>query len=183
MPVLALSRRQICSAVMATLKRRSGYFRTTCQLVLPNMPEYIAAVNGVWMVGRLAVALSPFRGMRPPGGTTGAPKAVTLSHRKLLESGQISPRTRTAKKRQHPAGRFVLPFFHSYGVTGNRLPGWRIMGLKLVITHAVSQTDIFNKIGLESYSFNYKKHTITSTTDIGSVGMCENSRTRVASTS
>ncbi len=188
-------------------------------ILLPNMPEYMATINGVWMAGAIAVALSPlsvpteisnilaatdcrvvisldllaplvlkgtyrpqhiyfttlqdrlpgwmrlgyaFARMRrlgfwpaadgpnqhdyyddlaksrpiaqpvvpsslsepayilPTGGTTGAPKAVTLSHQNLVANAWQCYAWARAEVAQHTL-LSVLPFFHSYGLTGNML--------------------------------------------------------------
>lgn len=188
-------------------------------ILLPNMPEYISAINGVWMAGAIAVALSPlsvpnevsnilaatdcrvvisldllaplvlkgnyrprhiffaslqdrlpgwmrlgyaFARMRrlgfwpaadgpnqhdfydeltasrpilqpavpaslsepayilPTGGTTGAPKAVTLSHDNLVANAWQCFAWARPDDGQHSM-LSVLPFFHSYGLTGNML--------------------------------------------------------------
>ncbi len=200
-------------------------------ILMPNMPEYISAINGVWMAGGIAVALSPlsvateianvltatdcrivialdllaplvlkgsyrpqhlffttlqdrlpgwmrlgyaFARMRrlgfwppvdgpnqhdfhdelalcrplfqpvvpaslsdaayilPTGGTTGAPKAVTLSHRNLVANawqcaawvkGQV----------EFPIGLSVLPFFHSYGLISNLLCGTAVAATQILL--------------------------------------------------
>lgn len=69
----------------------------------------------------------------PTGGTTGAPKAVTLSHRNLIAN---------AWQIYHWGGAFearetiltVLPFFHSYGLTSCAMSGIA-MAATLVIHH------------------------------------------------
>lgn len=199
-------------------------------LLMPNMPEYISAINGVWMAGGIAVALSPlsvpheianvltatdcrivisldllaplvlkgsdrprhlifttlqdrlpgwmrlgyaFARMRrlgfwppadgpnqhdfydelawcrpilqpvvpaslaeaayilPTGGTTGAPKAVTLSHRNLVANTWQCAAWANHEVSKH-VGLSVLPFFHSYGLIINLL-----CGTALAATHVL----------------------------------------------
>jgi long-chain acyl-CoA synthetase len=69
----------------------------------------------------------------PTGGTTGHPKAVVLTHRNLLANAwQVYHWT----GRQFGKDVFlaVLPFFHSYGLTGSGLTGVA-MGATLVMHH------------------------------------------------
>ena len=200
-------------------------------ILLPNMPEYISAINGVWMAGGIAVALSPlsvpneianvltatdcrivisldllaplvlkgnyrprhiffttlqdrlpgwmrlgyaFARMRrlgfwpaadgpnqhdfhdelalcrplvqpvvpsslseaayilPTGGTTGAPKAVTLSHRNLVANASQCAAWGKGKL-EHPVGLSVLPFFHSYGLVGNLLCGTALAATQILL--------------------------------------------------
>lgn len=200
-------------------------------ILMPNMPEYISAINGVWMAGGCAVALSPlsvaheianvltatdcrivisldllaplvlngsyqprhlffttlqdrlpgwmrlgyaFARMRklgfwppvdgpnqhdlpdelalcrplaqpvvpaslseaayilPTGGTTGAPKAVTLSHQNLLAN--TSQCVAWVKGEvENPIGLSVLPFFHSYGLISNLLSGTAIAATQILL--------------------------------------------------
>ncbi len=200
-------------------------------ILMPNMPEYISAINGVWMAGGIAVALSPlsvaneianvltatdcrivitldllaplvlngsyqprhlffttlqdrlpgwmrlgyaFARMRrlgfwpaadgpnqhdfhgefafcrplaqpvvpaslseaayilPTGGTTGAPKAVTLSHQNLVAN--TSQCAAWAKGEiERPVGLSVLPFFHSYGLISNLLCGTAVAATQILL--------------------------------------------------
>ena len=199
-------------------------------ILLPNMPEYFSAINGIWMAGGIAVALSPlsvpseisnileatdcrivisldllaplvlkgsyrprhlffttlqdrlpgwmrlgyaFARMRrlgfwpaadgpnqhdyhdeltqcrplvqpvvpaslsdaayvlPTGGTTGAPKAVSLSHRNLVANATQCAAWGKGDIDNH-IGLGVLPFFHSYGLTSNLLAG-----TALAVTHVL----------------------------------------------
>lgn len=203
-------------------------------ILLPNMPEYISAINGVWMAGGIAVALSPlsvpseidniltatdcrivisldllaplvlkgsykprhiffttlqdrlpgwmrlgyaFARMRrlgfwppldgpnqhdfhdelaqcrpllqpvvpaslsdaayilPTGGTTGAPKAVTLCHRNLVSNACQCAAWGDGEdmKFGHHVGLSVLPFFHSYGLVGNLLSGTAVAATQILL--------------------------------------------------
>lgn len=200
-------------------------------ILMPNMPEYISAINGVWMAGGIAVALSPlsvaneianvltatdcrivisldllaplvlkgsyrprhlvfttlqdrlpgwmrlgyaFARMRrlgfwpavdgpnqhdfhdelaqcrplfqpvvpaslseaayilPTGGTTGAPKAVTLSHRNLVANASQCAAWVKGKV-EFPVGLSVLPFFHSYGLISNLLCGTAVAATQILL--------------------------------------------------
>lgn len=200
-------------------------------ILMPNMPEYISAINGVWMAGGIAVALSPlsvpneiasvltatdcrivisldllaplvlngnyrprhlffttlqdrlpgwmrlgyaFARMRrlgfwpaadgpnqhdfhdelalcrplfqpvvpaslsdaayilPTGGTTGAPKAVTLSHRNLVANAWQCA-TWAEGEVEKPVGLSVLPFFHSYGLISNLLCGTAVAATQILL--------------------------------------------------
>jgi long-chain acyl-CoA synthetase len=69
----------------------------------------------------------------PTGGTTGAPKAVTLSHRNLIANAwQIYNWGGAYEAREKILT--VLPFFHSYGVTSCAMSGVA-MAATLVIHH------------------------------------------------
>ncbi|MBC7818081.1 MAG: AMP-binding protein, partial [Planctomycetaceae bacterium] len=201
-------------------------------ILMPNMPEYISAINGVWMAGGIAVALSPlsvpseidnilaatdcrivisldllaplvlngsykprhiffttlqdrlpgwmrlgyaFARMRrlgfwppldgpnqhdfhdelaqcrpllqpvvpaslsnaayilPTGGTTGAPKAVTLSHRNLVANAWQCAAWGDGEAIDHHVGLSVLPFFHSYGLVGNLLSGTAVAATQILL--------------------------------------------------
>ncbi len=200
-------------------------------LLLPNMPEYMTALNGIWMAGAIAVALSPlsvpseisailtatdcrvvisldllaplvlkgsyqpkhifftslqdrlpgwmrlgyaFARMRrlgfwppadgpnqhnfndelalsrpllqpvvpaslsdpayilPTGGTTGAPKAVTLSHRNLVANASQCFAWADGEIGQHTL-LSVLPFFHSYGLTSNLMCGTALAATQILL--------------------------------------------------
>lgn len=201
-------------------------------ILLPNMPEYISAINGVWMAGGIAVALSPlsvpseidkiladtdchvvisldllaplvvngdhkprhiffttlqdrlpgwmrlgyaFARMRrlgfwppvdgpnqhnfhdelnlcrplfqpvvpaslsnaayilPTGGTTGAPKAVTLSHRNLVANAWQCVAWGGGPNVEYRVGLSVLPFFHIYGLVGNLLSGTAVAATQILL--------------------------------------------------
>ena len=69
----------------------------------------------------------------PTGGTTGAPKAVTLSHRNLIANAwQVFHWGGTYEAREKMLT--VLPFFHSYGLTSCAMAGVA-MAATLVIHH------------------------------------------------
>ena len=200
-------------------------------LLLPNMPEYLSALNGIWMAGGIAVALSPlsvpaevsaimaatecrlvisldllaplvlkgsyrpqhifftslqdrlpgwmrlgyaFARMRrlgfwppadgpnqhdfkdeltasrplhnpaapaslhdpayvlPTGGTTGAPKAVTLSHRNLVANASQCVAWARNEVGQHTM-LSVLPYFHSYGLTSNLMCGTALAATQVML--------------------------------------------------
>jgi long-chain acyl-CoA synthetase len=201
-------------------------------ILLPNMPEYISTINGIWMAGGIAVALSPLSvpneingilsatdcrvvisldllaplvlkgsykprhivftslqdrlpgwmrlgyafarirrlGFWPPldgpnqhnfhdelaqcrpllqpvvpeslsdaayvlptGGTTGAPKAVTLSHRNLVANAWQVAEWGNSEEIEHHIGLSVLPFFHSYGLVGNLLSGTALAATQILL--------------------------------------------------
>ena len=200
-------------------------------ILMPNIPEYISAINGVWMAGGVVVALSPlsvpneianvltatdcrivisldllaplvlkgsyrprhlifttlqdrlpgwmrlgyaFARMRrlgfwpavdgpnqhdfhdelalcrplvqpvvpaslseaayilPTGGTTGAPKAVTLSHRNLVANASQCAAWVKGEV-ENPVGLSVLPFFHSYGLISNLLCGTAVAATQILL--------------------------------------------------
>ena len=200
-------------------------------ILLPNMPEYFSAINGVWMAGAIAVALSPlsvpseidniltatdcrvvialdllaplvlngnykprhiffttlqdrlpgwmrlgyaFARMRrlgfwppvdgpnqhdfhdelaqcrpllqpvvpaslsdaayilPTGGTTGAPKAVTLSHRNLVSNTWQLVAWAEGEVAQHTS-LSVAPFFHCFGLVGNLLCGTALATTQILL--------------------------------------------------
>jgi long-chain acyl-CoA synthetase len=69
----------------------------------------------------------------PTGGTTGAPKAVVLSHRNLLANAwQLSHWSMCRRGEETMLG--VLPFFHSYGLSACVLNGIAL-GATIVMHH------------------------------------------------
>jgi len=93
-------------------------------LSAPSFADYIG--SPIDTVDRPAFIL-------PTGGTTGHPKAVTLSHRNLMaQAWQL------ANWSQEPAGEHsmlaVLPFFHSYGLSTSLMMG-TALGATLVLHH------------------------------------------------
>ncbi len=200
-------------------------------ILMPNIPEYISAINGVWMAGGVVVALSPlsvpneianvltatdcrivisldllaplvlkgsyrprhlifttlqdrlpgwmrlgyaFARMRrlgfwpavdgpnqhdfhdelalcrplfqpvvpaslsevayilSTGGTTGVPKAVTLSHRNLVANASQCAAWAKGEV-EKPVGLSVLPFFHSYGLISNLLCGTAVAATQILL--------------------------------------------------
>ena len=80
-----------------------------------------------------AVSLDEPAYILPTGGTTGAPKAVTLSHRNLIANAwQIYNWGGAYEAREKILT--VLPFFHSYGLTSCAMSGVA-MAATLVIHH------------------------------------------------
>ena len=69
----------------------------------------------------------------PTGGTTGTPKAVTLSHRNLLcQAWQLAHWSRSCHGEETILA--VLPFFHSYGLSTSVLMGFTL-GATLILHH------------------------------------------------
>jgi long-chain acyl-CoA synthetase len=69
----------------------------------------------------------------PTGGTTGAPKAVTLSHHNLMaQAWQLTHWSRGRHGEESILA--VLPFFHSYGLSAALMTGMAI-GATLVLHH------------------------------------------------
>lgn len=69
----------------------------------------------------------------PTGGTTGAPKAVLLSHRNLLSNAWQLSRWSLGKPGEESM-LAVLPFFHSYGLSACALNGIAL-GATLILHH------------------------------------------------
>lgn len=69
----------------------------------------------------------------PTGGTTGTPKAVTLSHRNLLCQGwQLTHWSRCGHGEETILA--MLPFFHSYGLSTSVIMGFAL-GATLILHH------------------------------------------------
>jgi long-chain acyl-CoA synthetase len=96
--------------------------------------EFDSAINGSREIaGAVPVDIAGPAYILPTGGTTGAPKAVTLSHKNLMANAwQLShwslgePGAETLLA--------VLPFFHSYGLSTCVLNGMAL-GATLVLHH------------------------------------------------
>ncbi len=96
--------------------------------------EFDNAVNGSREIsGVVPVDIGGPAYILPTGGTTGAPKAVTLSHKNLLANAwQLS----NWSMGEHGAETLlaVLPFFHSYGLSTCVLNGMAL-GATLILHH------------------------------------------------
>lgn len=80
----------------------------------------------------------------PTGGTTGHPKAVTLSHQNMVANAwqQYAWTERSFGREKMLA---VLPFFHSYGVSATVMGG-AMMGASLVLHHRFNATYVIQLI-------------------------------------
>lgn len=95
----------------------------------------VAATTRNWQPITIDAATDPAY-IIPTGGTTGAPKAVTLSHQSMVANAW--------QQYQWTGGSFgnetmlaVLPFFHSYGMSATVMAGVA-MGATLVLHHRFS---------------------------------------------
>ena len=68
----------------------------------------------------------------PTGGTTGAPKAVTLSHRNLVANASQCVAWAAGEVGRHTM-LSVLPFFHCYGLSGNLMCGTALAATQVML--------------------------------------------------
>lgn len=84
----------------------------------------------------------------PTGGTTGAPKAVTLSHANLMaQAWQLSHWSRAHHGEESILA--VLPFFHSYGLSASVMTGMAL-GATLVLHHRFRPASVVRLIETHS---------------------------------
>ena len=96
----------------ACLKRRG--FRNELQVVTSDFVDELSRVEPI--AEPLVVNTNSPAYILPTGGTTGSPKAVTLSHRNLLANAlQLKAWCGNRSGRNTMLG--VIPFFHSYGLS------------------------------------------------------------------
>ena len=80
----------------------------------------------------------------PTGGTTGCPKAVTLSHQNMVANAwQQYERTERSFATEKMLA--VLPFFHSYGVSATMMSG-AMMGASLILHHRFNTRQVIRLI-------------------------------------
>jgi long-chain acyl-CoA synthetase len=94
--------------------------------------EEIATVEKAWQPITIDPASDPAY-ILPTGGTTGSPKAVTLSHQNMVANAwQQYQWTRCSFGEETMLG--VLPFFHSYGMSATVMGG-AAMAATIVLHH------------------------------------------------
>ena len=94
--------------------------------------EEIATVERAWQPISITPASDPAY-ILPTGGTTGQPKAVTLSHQNMVANAwQQYVWTQCSFGKETMLG--VLPFFHSYGMSATVMAG-AAMAATLVLHH------------------------------------------------
>ncbi|QEF98840.1 Long-chain-fatty-acid--CoA ligase [Stieleria maiorica] len=94
--------------------------------------EEIATIERAWQPITIDPASDPAY-ILPTGGTTGSPKAVTLSHQNMVANAwQQYVWTRRSFGEETMLG--VLPFFHSYGMSATVMGG-AAMAATLVLHH------------------------------------------------
>lgn len=123
--------------------RRTGHW------TLPSRPrsrwfwEEVDATDRGWQPISIDVATEPAY-ILPTGGTTGSPKAVTLSHTNMVANAW--------QQYQWTGGSFatetmmaVLPFFHSYGMSAI-IMGGAALGAKLIMHHRFNTRQVIQMI-------------------------------------
>ncbi len=105
----------------------------------------------------------------PTGGTTGTPKAVTLSHRNLVANAWQCFHWAGGQVGQHSM-LSVLPFFHSYGLTSNLMCGTAMAATQVLLHRFIPrvivrlieqhQPTIFNAVPAMLASLNdvFRRH-------------------------
>lgn len=105
--------------------------------------DEIEKTDRVWQ----PISIDPSRDaayILPTGGTTGAPKAVTLSHRNMVANAwqQYEWTDRSFGEETMLA---VLPFFHSYGMSATIMSG-AMMGATLILHHRFNTRQVIRLI-------------------------------------
>lgn len=105
--------------------------------------EQIKQVDAAWQPISIDPARDPAY-ILPTGGTTGAPKAVALSHQNLVANAwqQFEWTGRSFGTEKMLA---VLPFFHSYGMSATLMTG-AMMGATLVMHHRFNTRQVIRLI-------------------------------------
>lgn len=112
--------------------QRLGFWPAPDHPTHHSLEDQVAAGDADFQPVKAASLDSPAY-ILPTGGTTGAPKAVTLSHRNLIANAwQIYNWGGAYEAREKILT--VLPFFHSYGLTSCAMSGVA-MAATLVIHH------------------------------------------------
>jgi len=112
--------------------QRLGFWPAPDHPTHHSLEDQVAAGDADFQPGKAASLDEPAY-ILPTGGTTGAPKAVTLSHRNLIANAwQIYNWGGAYEAREKILT--VLPFFHSYGLTSCAMSGVA-MAATLVIHH------------------------------------------------
>ena len=99
--------------------------------------------NRRWQPISIAPATDPAY-ILPTGGTTGHPKAVTLSHQNMVANAW-QQFERTGRSFATESMLAVLPFFHSYGVSAIMMSG-AMMGASLILQHRFNTRQVIRLI-------------------------------------